>query len=119
MEGSRSSPRGGVETKGRGVETVEEQRTQRSEDLMRTLVATLAEREPRRPRTEFAIDSPKLTKLTLSDNIGAFMTTFKRSMEAHKIEQVKLQVLLAPQLTEKAQQAYAALSSEDSKILLS
>ena len=39
---------------------MEEQRTQRSEDLMRTLVATLAEREPRRPRTEFGIDSPEV-----------------------------------------------------------
>ena len=48
---------------------MEEQRAQRSEDLMRTLVATLAKREPRRPRTEFGIDSPKLTKLTLSDDI--------------------------------------------------
>ena len=94
---------------------MKEQRAQRSEDLMRTLVATLAEREPRRPRTEFGIDSPELTKLTLSDDIEAFMTTFERSMEAHEIERTKWPVLLAPQLTGKAQQAYAALSSEDSK----
>ena len=82
---------------------------------MRTLAASLAEREPRRPRTEFGVDSLKLTKLTLSDNIEAFMMTFERSMEAHEIERVKWLVLLAPQLTGKAQQAYAALSSEDSK----
>ena len=81
---------------------------------MRTLVATLAEREPRRPRTEFGIDSPKLTKLTLSDDIEAFMMTFERSMVAHEIGRTKWPVL-APQLTGKAQQAYAALSSEDSK----
>ena len=43
------------------------------------------------------------------------MTTFKRSMEAHEIEQTKWQVLLVPQLTGKARQTYAALSSEDSK----
>ena len=36
-------------------------------------------------------------------------------MEAHKIERIKWPMLLAPQLNEKAQQAYAALSSEDSK----
>ena len=36
-------------------------------------------------------------------------------MEAHEIERTKWLVLLAPQLTGKAQQAYAAFSSEDSK----
>ena len=43
------------------------------------------------------------------------MTIFERSMEAHEIEHVKWPVLLTLQLTGKAQQAYAALSSEDSK----
>ena len=43
------------------------------------------------------------------------MTTFERLMEAHEIERVKWPVLLASQLTGKVQQAYAALSSEDSK----
>ena len=93
----------------------EEERARRSEEIMRTLTASLAEREPRRPRTEFGVDLLKLTKLTLSDDIEAFMTTFERSTEAHEIERVKWLVLLAPQLTGKAQQAYAALSSEDSK----
>ena len=92
-------------------EWMEEQRAQRSEDLMRTIVATLAEREPRRPRTEFGIDSPKLTKLTFLDDIEAFMMMFKRLMEAPKIEQTKWLVLLVPQLTEKVEQAYASLSS--------
>ena len=36
-------------------------------------------------------------------------------MEAHKIERIKWPMLFAPQLNEKAQQAYAALSSKDSK----
>ena len=44
---------------------------------MRTLAVPLTEREPRRPRTEFEVDSLKLTKLTLSDDTEAFMTTFK------------------------------------------
>ena len=65
---------------------MEEARAQRSEDLTRTLVATLAEREPQGPRTKFGIDSLKLTKLTLLDGIEAFMTTFERSMKADKIE---------------------------------
>ena len=36
-------------------------------------------------------------------------------MGAHKIERIKWPMLFAPQLNEKAQQAYAALSSEDSQ----
>ena len=44
-----------------------------------------------------------------------FMMTFEKSMEAHEIEHVKWQVFLTPQLTGKVQQAYAALSSKDSK----
>ena len=92
-----------------------EEGAQRSEELMRTLAASLAEREPRRSRHEFGVDSLKSTKLTLSDDIEAFMTTFERSMEAHEIEHGKWPVLLGPQLTGKAQQAYAALSSKDSK----
>ena len=36
-------------------------------------------------------------------------------MEAYEITRGKWPVLLAPQLTGKAQQAYAALGSEDSK----
>ena len=79
---------------------------------MRNLVATLT---ARRPRADYGVDSLKLTKLTLSDDIKAFMATFERSMEAHEIEYVKWPVLLAPQLTGKVQQAHAALSSEKSK----
>ena len=56
---------------------------------MRTIAASLAERDPRRPRHDFGVDSLKLTKLTLSDDIEAFMTTFERSMEAHEIERGK------------------------------
>ena len=68
---------------------MEEERAQRSEEIMRKLAAPLAECEPRTPRTKFEVDSLKLTKLTLSDDTEAFMTTFKRSMKAHKIEHVK------------------------------
>ena len=50
---------------------MEEERAQRSEEIMRNLVATLTERKPRIPRTE---DSLKFTKLTLLDDIEAFMT---------------------------------------------
>ena len=93
------------------------ERASRSEEMMRTLINTLAEREPRRPRADLGVDMLKLTKLTLSDDIKAFMTTFERSMEAHEIARGKWPVLLAPQLTGKAQQAYAAFSSETQRTL--
>ena len=65
---------------------IEEDRAQRSEEIMRTLAGSLAEREHRRPRTKFGVDSLKLTKLTWLDDIEEFMTIFERSLEAHKIE---------------------------------
>ena len=105
------APEGGLEEWRR----IKEERAQRSEEIMRTLAASLAECEHRRPRTEFGVDSLKLAKLTWLDNIEAFMTIFERSLEAHEIEREKWLVLLAPQLTGKVQQDYAALSSKDSK----
>ena len=77
----------------------EEERACRSKELMGTIATSLAERKPQRPRHEFGVDSLKLTKLTLSGDIEAFMTTFERSMEAHDIERGKWPVLLGPQLT--------------------
>ena len=56
---------------------MEEERVWRSEELMRTIAALLAEREPWRTRHKFKVDSLKLTELTLSDDIEAFMTTFE------------------------------------------
>ena len=94
---------------------MEEERARRSEELIRKIATSLAEREPRRPRHEFRVDSLKLTKLTLSDDIEALMTIFERLMEAHEIECGKWPVLLSPQLTGKVQRAFAALSSKGSK----
>ena len=68
-----------------------------------------------RPRTKFGVDLMKLTKPTYSDDIEAFMMTFERSMDAQEVEHIKWLVLLTPQSTGKAQQAYATLSSKDSK----
>ena len=94
---------------------MEEGRARRSQELMRTIDASLVERKPRRTRHEFRVALLKLTKLTLPDDIEAFMTTFQRSMEAHETECGKWSLLLGPQLTGKAQQAYAAIRSKQSK----
>ena len=57
----------------------------------------------------------KLKKLMESDDIEAYLTTFERAAEAHGVEKEKWSVVLAPQLTGKALQAFAALSKDDSK----
>ena len=67
-----------------------------------TLAVSSVEHEAQRPRTEFGVDSLKVTKLTLSDDIEAFITTFKQSVEAHNIDHVKWPVLLTLLLTWKA-----------------
>ena len=56
----------------------------------------------------------KLTKLSESDDVEAYLTTFERMMEAYRVEKSKWAYLLAPQLTGKAQQAYAAMAGEES-----
>ena len=54
----------------------------------------------------------KLTKLTERDDIEAYMKTFERMMVSYEIKPDRWVFKLAPQLTGKAQQAYAALHSE-------
>lgn len=55
----------------------------------------------------------KLTKLTESDDIEAFLTTFERLMVSYEIRKDRWVFKLAPQLIGKAQEAYAAMSSEE------
>lgn len=53
----------------------------------------------------------KLTKLGDDDDIEAYLTTFERLMRAYDVNQNTWALKLAPQLTGKAQQAYAAMDS--------
>ena len=55
----------------------------------------------------------KLTRLTEKDDIEAYLTTFERMMEVYGIGKEKWAYKLAPQLTGKAQQAYAAMQPEE------
>ena len=63
-------------------------------------------------RTESGVDSVKLTKLSPTDDIEAYLTTFERLMRAYDIPEVRWALKLAPQLTGKAQQAYAAMEHD-------
>ena len=56
---------------------------------------------------------PKLTKLGESDDVEAYLTTFERMMAAYGVNRPQCVYRLAPHLTGKAQQAYAAMPTED------
>ena len=55
----------------------------------------------------------RVAKLTDRDDIEAYLTTFERLMSAYNIPKDRWIFKLAPQLSGKVQQAYAALTTED------
>ena len=56
----------------------------------------------------------KLTRLTEKDDIEAYLTTFEQMMEVYGIRKEKWAYKLSPQLTRKAQLAYAAMQPKKS-----
>ena len=56
----------------------------------------------------------KLTRLTETDDVEAYLTTFERLMTIGGIRPDSWALRLAPQLTGKSQQAYAAMTTADS-----
>ena len=71
-----------------------------------------AARSSSEPRGE-AEAGLKLTKLSDADDVEAYLTTFERMMQAYKIPKERWVYKLAPQLTGRAQQAYAAMPTAD------
>ena len=71
---------------------------------MTQLLTTLAGRTAPRPT---------LTKLDVNDDVEAYLTTFERQMRAFDITEDQWSLYLAPQLTGRAQQAYAALDGDE------
>ena len=57
----------------------------------------------------------KVTKLTEEDDIEAYLTTFERLMQAYEIRRERWVYKLAPQLSGRAQQAYAAMNPEEAQ----
>ena len=55
----------------------------------------------------------KVSKLSEEDDIEAYLTTFERMMVAFGVARERWVFKVAPQLTGKAQQAYAAMAAED------
>ena len=62
-----------------------------------------------------SVPQVKLVPLTEQDDIESYLVTFERIMDAYKITKEQWTYYLAPQLTGKAQQAFAALPSEESR----
>ncbi len=93
----------------RRVEQMQEQ-MQTMREWMERSQAREGERAPRGEDR----DHLKLTKLTESEDIEAFLTTFERMMRVYEVREDRWAFKLAPQLTGRAQQAYAALNADDS-----
>ena len=66
-------------------------------------------------RLKHRMENAKLTKLTESEDIEAYLTTCERMMAAHEVDKEKWAFKLAPNLSGKAQPAYAAMNSDDVK----
>ena len=79
------------------------------EKLMKVVESTVTAEA--KPAKELSV---KLVPLTEKDDIGAYLVTFERIMEAQKVKKENWSQYLAPQLTGKAQLAFAALPTEDS-----
>ena len=55
----------------------------------------------------------EVSKLSDEDDIEAYLTTFERMMAAYGVPKDRWVFRVAPQLTGKAQQAYAAMAAKD------
>ena len=88
------------------------------------LMRTVEERTARSGATVEPTDRPvvtrgsneaelKLQRLTNNDDVEAYLVTFERLMSMYEVPQNHWAYKLAPQLTGQAQQAYAAMPTEE------
>ena len=91
--------------KRRDAELVAERK--RQEENMAKLLTSMGD-STRRLTSEMEV-ACQLNKLTEEDDIKAYLTTFERLMEGYRVDRDRWSYRLAPNLTGKAQQAFAAL----------
>ena len=109
-----------VEDRQKREEQMAQERSQMHDQItaLRQLVeqSTAHRREERTtPATRTTSEhDAKIAKLTDEDDIEAYLVTFERLMQAYGVEEGRWALRLAPQLTGKAQQAYAAMRREES-----
>ena len=103
----------------REAEIAEERRQQEcdTEECMRSmreqielLQQFVMERNTTQPHRSSDQETLRLTRLTEQDDVEAYLLTFERMMHAYEVKVFKL----APQLTGKAQQAYATIGTNES-----
>lgn len=70
-------------------------------------------RERERQLKASKLEHLELSKLTETEDIESYLTTFERMMREYEVARERWTFRLAPQLTGKAQQAYASLNPED------
>ena len=108
------------EEKRRAEEARELERRERDKELhthMELLAKLVELKKTESPETTRTSENElRVVKLTDRDDIEAYHTTFEQLMAACGVPRAKWIFRLAPQLTGKAQQAYAALSTEDALI---
>ena len=92
-----------------------ERESRQQMDLLRELVQELHDERERNAERVAREKDAKVAKLTEGDDIEAYLTTFERLMDTAGIPRVRWVSKLAPQLTGKAQQAYAALGADESQ----
>ena len=94
----------------RDREHEEQVRTMQAQiDMMQVWMDRSQEREEQRTKRTEELRQLTLTKLTPSEDIEAYLSTFERMMEAFKVKKELWAFKLAPQLSGKAQQAFAAM----------
>ncbi|ETW98513.1 MAG: hypothetical protein ETSY2_42715 [Candidatus Entotheonella gemina] len=95
----------------REIENEERMRGMREQiEMLQQLVT---ERTTTTRRSPNDCEGMRLTRLSDQDDIEAYLLTFERMMQAYEVDRPRWTYRLAPQLTGKAQQAYAALSITD------
>ena len=84
---------------------------QRQVEALERLVTESSRREPA-AHHGLGAGQPKLTKLAEDDDIEAYLTTFERLMAVFEVDRARWSYMLAPQLTGKAQKAFAAMDDD-------
>ena len=96
----------------REVENEERMRGMREQiEMLQQLVTERHTTTTRRSSSDH--ESMRLSRLSEQDDIEAYLLTFERMMQAYKVDRPRWTYKLAPPLTSKAQQAYAALSVDE------
>lgn len=92
-------------------------------EMMRQMVSQTAARSGggspgivETPTSATPSDKPQLSRFVEGDDIEAFLTTFERLMHMYHVEERRWVAHLAPQLSGRAQQAYAAMHTEDALV---